>query len=122
MKNHRFAIGAGVLALLVGAVGPWVSVLGGVVELGPTSNVEISLVVFGGPALLLLSMFLGRATRLATIAVGVLALGEVAYVMVRIQQAKSEMGEWGALVSPGWGLYLASTWIVRKPTITPQAR
>jgi hypothetical protein len=58
--NTRIALGAGTLALLIGALGPWVTFL----------------------------------------------------------------GEWGALLAPGWGLYLtvivgvfliASTWLVRRP-------
>ena len=68
-KNVRVALGVGAIALLAGAVGPWVSVLGAI-HIGPTANTEISIVVFGGVALLVLSLVTLRATRGASITVG----------------------------------------------------
>ena len=120
-RNPRLAVGAGALALLIGAFGPWVSLLG-VLHVGPTSSAEVSIVVFGGAALVALAAILGRALRSASITVGVAALAEAVYALVRIEQAKSHAGEWGSLISPGWGLYLtiiaglfliASTWLAR---------
>jgi hypothetical protein len=69
--------------------------------------------------------------RAASITVGGLALAEVGYAFAKITEAKSEAGELGALVAPGWGLYLsglvglyliASTWIAKRggePTPAP---
>ena len=123
--NARHALGGGALALLIGAFGPWASVFGAI-SIGPTANAEISFVVFGGAALVALSAITGRGTRRASIVVGLLALSEAIYALVKIQQAKSDAGEWGALLQPGWGLYLTiiagfflviSTWIAKhEPT------
>ena len=121
-KNQRIATGAGALALLAGAVGPWATLLGAISN-GPTSSTEVTHVVFGGIALLLLCALTGKGIRTSTIAVGSLALIEAGYAIVKIQDAKAEAGEWGALVSPGWGLYLTavvaiflivSTWVVKR--------
>jgi hypothetical protein len=121
--NTRIALGAGTLALLIGALGPWATFLGAI-NIGPTSSVEISIVVLGGVALVALSALTGRNMRLASISIGVLAVIETVYAIVRIQQVKAEADEWGALIAPGWGLYLtvivgvfliASTWLVRRP-------
>jgi hypothetical protein len=121
--NTRIALGAGTLALLIGALGPWATFLGAI-NISPTSSVEISIVVLGGVALVALSALTGRNMRLASISIGVLAVIETVYAIVRIQQVKAEADEWGALIAPGWGLYLtvivgvfliASTWLVRRP-------
>jgi hypothetical protein len=121
--NTRIALGVGTLALLIGALGPWATLLGAI-NIGPTSSVEISIVVLGGVALVALSALTGRNMRLASISIGVLAVIETVYAIVRIQQVKAEAHEWGALIAPGWGLYLtvivgvfliASTWLVRRP-------
>lgn len=128
-KNPRIAVGAGTLALLIGALGPWASVLG-VIHVGPTSSAEVSIVVFGGATLLAVAAIVGRALRPASIAVGIAALVEAVYALVRIEQAKSQAGEWGSLITPGWGLYLtivaglfliASTWLARprEPMTAP---
>jgi hypothetical protein len=70
-----------------------------------------------------LSALTGRHMRLASISIGVLAVIETVYAIVRIPQLKAEADEWGALIAPGWGLYLtvivgvfliASTWLVRR--------
>lgn len=121
--NTRIALGAGALALLIGAFGPWATFLGAI-NIGPTSNAEISVLVFGGAALVALSALSGKKMRVASISIGVLALIEAIYAIVRIQQAKADADDWGALIAPGWGLYLtvivgffliASTWLVRRP-------
>lgn len=120
-NTQRLAAGGGALALLVAAVGPWVTVLGAL-SAGPTSSTELSAVVFGGIAVLLLSAAIGRYIRPVTIVVGLAVLGEAVHTIVRIEQFKSS-NEWGSVVSPGWGLFLAvvaglfllvSTWIVRR--------
>jgi hypothetical protein len=120
--NPRIAVGAGALALLIGAFGPWVSLLG-VLHVGPTNSAEVSIVVFGGAALLALAAAVGRAMRPASIVIGIAAMAEAIYALVRIEQAKSRAGEFGSLIAPGWGLYLtiiaglylvASTWLARR--------
>ena len=122
VKNQRIALGAGALGLLAGAVGPWVTALG-VVSIGPTANVEISIVVFGGVLMLALCAFLGKKLRHASMVVGGLALLETVYVLFQLADARSEAGEWGALISPGWGLFLTmivsafmivSTFVVKR--------
>jgi hypothetical protein len=125
--NIRMATGIGALALLAGAVGPWASVFGAI-SVGPTAGVETSIVVFGGIVVLALVAILDRAYRPASITIGVLAMAEAVYALARIQQAKADADDWGALVQPGWGLYLtiiaglflvASTFIIKpKPAAT----
>jgi hypothetical protein len=105
LKNLRIAAGAGTVALLAGAVGPWVTAFGAL-SFGPTANAEVSVVVFGGIVMLALAVYLAKALRLTTMAVGGLALAEAVYVLVRISQAKADADEFGALISPGWGLFL----------------
>jgi hypothetical protein len=121
--NRRIALIIGAVALLLGAMGPWISALGGVLSVGPTQSVETSIVVFGGIALLILFAVLNRSHRILSVMVGSLVLIEAVFVLVRIQDAKSESGELGSLFSPGWGLYvtiltgvylIVSTFIVKK--------
>jgi hypothetical protein len=121
-RNARIALGAGALALAAGALGPWVSAFGGIISIGPTASWDVSLVVFGGIAAVALAALMSRWMRAASIVVGVAAVAEAVYALVRIGDAKSEAGEFGALFSPGWGLYLtiiagaylvASTWLAR---------
>jgi hypothetical protein len=120
-RNTRIALGAGALALAAGAVGPWATALG-IVSVGPTSNTEVTLVVVGGIVVVALAALLNRWMRALSILAGGLAVAEAVYALVKIEQAKSDAGEFGALISPGWGLYLTviagvflvvSTWIVR---------
>jgi hypothetical protein len=117
--NNRVALLIGAAALAIGAIGPWASVLGAI-NIGPTANTEVSLVVFGGIAALILNAITLYRPRWCSIAVGSLSIAEAVYALVHIQQIKSESGEWGNLIQPGWGLYLtiiaggyliASTWI-----------
>jgi hypothetical protein len=81
-------------------------------------------------ALLALSALLQRNMRAASIVVGVLALIEAGYALVKISEAKSAAGTFGALISPGWGLYLtilagiyliASTWVAKTSAPAPAA-
>jgi hypothetical protein len=125
--NPRTVVGAGAAALLIGGLGPWANVLGAL-QVGPTSSTEVSIVIFGGAALVALAAILGRAMRPASIAIGLAALAEAVHVLVRIEDAKSQAGQWGSLVSPGWGLYLtiiaglfliASTWVGRRREPVP---
>jgi hypothetical protein len=85
--NTRIALGAGTLALLICALGPSATFLGAI-NIGPTSSVEISIVVLGGVALVALSALTGRNMRLASIS----------YLTVIV----------GVLL-------IASTWLVRRP-------
>jgi hypothetical protein len=125
-RNTRVALGAGALALAAGAIGPWVTALG-IFSIGPTANTEITVVVLGGVALVAFAALLNRWMRAVSILSGGLALAEAVYALVRIEQAKSDAGEFGGLISPGWGLYLtviagiflvASTWLARLPSLT----
>lgn len=120
--NIRTALLIGVAALIIGAIGPWATALG-VISIGPTASTEWSVVVFGGIAVIAFSAISLRASRALSIIVGVLAMTEAIVALVRIQQAKSDAGEFGNLFQPGWGLYLtilagayliASTFIVQR--------
>ena len=121
--STRMAVVLGAIGLLIGALGPWVTALG-IVSIGPTSNTEITIVMFGGFAALIASVLVGRWMRVVTITVGVLAAIEVIHAIAKLQKLKQDAGEWGALVSPGWGLYVSalaaiflviSTWVSRRP-------
>jgi hypothetical protein len=107
MKNHRIALAAGALALLIGGVGPWATALG-VVSIGPSSSGEVSAIVFGGAAFVVLAAALGHKLRVVSIIVGTAAVIEAVYAMVRVQQIKNEAGEFGSLISPGWGLFVTA--------------
>ena len=122
VKNQRIATGAGAVALLAGAVGPWVTAFGAL-SLGPTANAETSIVVFGGIVALAIAVYLAKALRVTTMVVGTLALAEAVYVLVKIAQIKADADEWGALISPGWGMFLTmiasaflivSTFVVKR--------
>jgi len=121
--NRNTALGIGAVALILGAIGPWVSVLG-LVSVGPGNDTELAIVIFGGIALLIVSALTGRFMRPVSILVGLGALAESVNTLVRSSQA--DLGELGELVSPGWGLYLTmlagtyiilSTWIARQKTV-----
>jgi hypothetical protein len=129
MKNVRIALLVGAGALLIGAVGPWASMLG-VINVGPTANGETAAVVFGGAAILAVSAFTLRATRAISISVGLLALAESIYTLVKIADIKSSAGEFGGLIQPGWGVYLTviaglylvvSTFVVKRTGNVPVA-
>lgn len=120
-RTNALALGA--LALLISAMGPWVTVFGGLFSAGPTNSTEPALIVFGGLGLVILSAITGKYMRPVSIVVGVLVLAEAANVFVRMStDTDSE------LVSPGWGLYLTvlsslflivSTFITKdKPSTT----
>lgn len=107
------------LALVIGAIGPWVTVLG-IFSVGPTNSTEPGLIVFGGIGLLVLSSLTRQYMRSTSIIVGLLILAEVINVYVRVNNEENN-----DLISPGWGLYLtfltcvfliASPWFVHdKP-------
>jgi hypothetical protein len=105
MSNTRIAVGVGALALLIGGLGPWATALG-IVSISATQNAEVAAVVFGGAAISAVAAITGRSLRGTSITVGVLALSEAVYRLVSIENAKSQAGEFGGLISPGWGLYL----------------
>lgn len=113
-RSNAFIISA--IALIVGAIGPWVTVLG-LVNLGPTHSLEIGLIVFGGAGLIALSGLTGKFTRPASIIVGALVLAEAVNTLSKVGDLDED------LVSPGWGLYLsmltavfliASTFIIKQ--------
>lgn len=118
--NRPTALVAAAIALVVGAVGPWISVLG-LFNGGPTNSTEVGIVVFGGIALTIASALSGRFMRPISIVVAIAILAEAVNVLVSVHKANT--GEFGSLVSPGWGLYLsilaclflvASTWVAKK--------
>ena len=124
-KNQCITLGALALALAAGAIGPWASVFG-LISIGPTASAEVSLVVFGGIAVLVASAATGRRLRAASITIGILALAEAGYALVKVVGIRND-NEFGQLVQPGWGLYLtiiaaialiASTFVV-KPLPAP---
>ncbi len=135
MKDIRVWLVAGAAGLLLGAVGPWVSVLGGVFNVGPTSNMELTLVTFGGAALVAGAGFFrpeATWTRRVIVALGAVTIAEVVYAVVKIQQAKSDLAaeagdffgsEVGNLITPGWGLYvtgLVGLYLVVSPYVLRQ--
>lgn len=122
--NRPTALAAAAIALIIGAVGPWISVLG-LFSGGPTNSTEVAIVVFGGITFVILSALTGRFMRPVSILVAVGILAEAINVFVKIQQANDD-SELGSLVTPGWGLYLSivaclfligSTWIAKKETL-----
>lgn len=125
MKTFNRSTGLifGAIALILGAIGPWISVLG-FIGGGPANSLEVGLIVFGGIALIIISALFGRFMRTVSIVVGVLVLAEVVNVFININSANSD-NDLGSLVSPGWGLYfsavaglylVASTFIFSKQT------
>jgi hypothetical protein len=69
--NCPTAITIGAVALILGAIGPWVTVLG-LFGGGPTNSFDVGLIVFGGIGLLLCSAFSGRFMRTMSILISVL--------------------------------------------------
>lgn len=123
--NCPTALAIGVIGLIFGAIGPWITVLG-FINGGPTNSTEVGLVVFGGIGLVICSMLSARFMRTASILVGVIILVEAVHVFYEMRNANGS--DLGSLVSPGWGLYLtvlaclwliASTFVVKR---TPMQR
>lgn len=120
MKDARFWLVAGGAGLVLGAVGPWVFALGGVFKVGPTANLELTLIMFGGAALVAAVGFFRPAAnwaRRVIVGLGILAILEVVWAFVKIQELKSDLaseaGDFfgdaaGNLISPGWGLYVTA--------------
>lgn len=108
MKTFNRSTGLifGAIALILGAIGPWISVLG-FIGGGPANSLEVGSIVFGGIALVIISALLGRFMRTVSIIVGVLVLAEVVNVFININSANSD-SDLGSLASPGWGLYLSA--------------
>jgi hypothetical protein len=120
--NTPTAITIGAVALILGAIGPWVTVLG-LFGGGPTNSFEVGLIVFGGIGLLLCSAFSGRFMRTMSILISVLILIETANVFYEVRNANDS--ELGSLVSPGWGLYLtvlACLWLIASTFVFKTAR
>jgi hypothetical protein len=115
--NRPTALAIAAVALLVGAVGPWITVLG-LISAGPTNFTEVWIVVFGAIAFVIASALTGRYMRLISIVCGVAVLVEVGYVWFHLSEAQVN-----DLVQPGWGLFLStlaalflvsSTWVAKK--------
>lgn len=111
------------IALLISIIAPWITIFG-VVALSPTNSIELAIVIGGCFVLVGFSALTMKYTRTISIAAGIAVLIETAHTLIKIQQNRDE--DFGAMISPGWGLYLAfltglfliaSTWIARdKPT------
>jgi hypothetical protein len=124
--NRPTALVIGAVALLIGAVGPWITVLG-FISAGPTAFTEVWTVMFGGIALIIVSAFTGRYMRPVSIIVGLAALAEVAYVWFHLAtEGSSDSDIIKIVVSPSWGLYLTtltalyligSTFIAKKDIV-----
>jgi hypothetical protein len=118
--NRSVSLAIGVALLILGAIGPWITILGGLVNGGPTNSTEVGIVVFGGIAVIIVSALTKFKMRAFSIVVGALVLAEAIHVLVKIPSANST--ELGDVVSAGWGLYMsmiagaylvASTWIIK---------
>jgi hypothetical protein len=99
------AASAGALALSV--ICPWVSALGTSVALADKGDGPFLL--GGGIALaVVIAVKNWRVARVSSMLLGLWALAEVVYFYVKLGEARDEAGGFGALVSPGFGLYLAA--------------
>jgi hypothetical protein len=115
--NRPTALAIGAVALIVGLISPWITVLG-IISAGPTNFTEVWIVMIVGIALVIASALTGKFMRLVSIVVGVAVLSEVGYVWFHLSEAQTN-----DLVQPGWGLFLstlaglflvASTWVARQ--------
>lgn len=121
--NRPTALIIGAVALLVGAVGPWITFLG-LISAGPTTFTEVWTVVFAGIAVVVASALTGRHMRAVSIVVGLLVVAEVCYVWFHLaMQGSSNSDIIKVTIQPGWGLYLstlaalfliASTFVAKK--------
>jgi hypothetical protein len=119
--NRPTALIVAAIGLMIGAIGPWVTVLG-IISAGPSNFTEVALVVFGGIGLVVCSAISGRYMRPVSILVGVLILVEIVNVWFRLGE-----GNTNDLVNPGWGLFLstfaalfliASTFVAKQKVAT----
>lgn len=117
--NRPTALSLAAIALILGAIGPWITVLG-VINMGPTNSTELAIVVFGSVALLIVSAVTGRFMRPVSILAGLAVLGESLNTLGKLI---SNDGEFSGLVTTGWGLYLSilaglflvvSTWVAKR--------
>lgn len=114
-RNNALAMSA--VALIFGAIGPWISVLG-LISGGPANSLEVGLVVFGGIGLVILSALTSRFMRPVSIIVGALILLEAGHVWYEVSNVGDS--EW---VSIGWGLYLsilAALFLIASTFLTKQ--
>lgn len=98
--NRPTALSLAAIALIISAIGPWISFFG--LTAGPSNFLEVALVIFGGIGLLILSAFTGYGMRTVAIVVGVAVLGQVGYVWFVLSESSTN-----EFVTPGWGLYLS---------------
>lgn len=117
--NRPTALTIGAIVMLVGAIGPWITVLG-LIGAGPLNFIEVAAVVFGSLGILITSALTARFMRPISILVGLVVLSQVAYVWFHLSEANTN-----ELVQPGWGLFvstaaalylIASTWVAQKPS------
>jgi hypothetical protein len=117
--NRHEALTLGALTLVACGLGPWINFVG-ILTASPTNFNSVWPVIFGGVALIIVSVLTGRYMRPISIGVGLAVLAEVAYVWFHISEAQSN-----SLVGASWGLYLsvltslfliASTWVAQKPS------
>jgi hypothetical protein len=120
--NRPTALAIGAVALIVGAISPWITVLG-VIGAGPLNFIEVAIVVFASIGLVIASALTARFMRPVSIVVGIIVLSQVGYVWFHLSEADTT-----PLVQPGWGLFLstaaalyliASTWVAKKPVQQP---
>lgn len=118
--NRPTALSLGAIALIFGAIGPWIAVLG-LINGGPSNDTETAIVVFGGIVLVIGSALTGIAMRGVSILIGVAILLESLNTLRQVIHAHDS-----AVVSPGWGLYLsivaglfliASTWVAKGKSL-----
>jgi len=118
--NRPTALTIGAIALIFGALGPWISFLG-VISAGPMNFTEVAVAIFTGIGLVIASAVSGLYMRIVSIFVGLVVLSQVAYVWFHLSEAGVN-----DLVQPGWGLFLStlaglylisSTWVARKPDV-----
>ena len=118
--NRPTALTIGAIALIFGALGPWISFLG-VINAGPMNFTEVAIIIFAGIGLVIASALTSRYMRIVSIFVGLVVLSQVTYVWFHLSEATTN-----DLVQPGWGLFLStlaglyligSTWVARKPEV-----
>lgn len=116
--NRPTALAVGAIIMLVGAIGPWITLLG-LIGAGPLNFTEVAIVVFASIGILVVSALTARFMRTVSIVVGLVVLSQVAYVWFHLSESSTN-----ELVQPGWGLFvstaaalylIASTWVAQKP-------
>lgn len=114
--NRPTALALAAVALIFGALGPWMSVFG--LTAAPSDFLQVGSIVFGGIVIVILSALTGYFMRVVALVVGLAILSEVVYVWLVLSESRTN-----EFVSLGWGLYLstltglfliASPWLVKR--------